>query len=152
MSKISPMMEQYFEIKKQYPDYILLFRVGDFYEMFYDDAKLVSKELDMTLTGKDCGQEERAPMCGMPYHAYEGYVARLVANGHKVCICEQVEDPKSAKGLVRRDVVKVITPGTVTEDSMLDAAKNNFLAALMIKFGKAALCFADVSTGELFLT
>ena len=152
MAKISPMMEQYFEIKKQYPDHILLYRVGDFYEMFYDDAVTVSRELDMTLTGKDCGQEERAPMCGMPYHSCDGYIARLIANGHKVCVCEQVEDPKSAKGLVKREVVKVITPGTVTDSDMLDSAKNNFLAALMIKYETAALCFADVSTGELFLT
>ena len=152
MAKISPMMEQYFKIKEEYPDYILLYRVGDFYEMFYDDAVTVSAELDMTLTGKDCGQEERAPMCGMPYHSCEGYIARLVANGHKVCVCDQVEDPKTAKGLVKREVVKVITPGTVTDSSMLDASKNNFLASLMIRYGTAALCFADVSTGEMFLT
>lgn len=152
MAKISPMMQQYLEVKAQYPDHILLYRVGDFYEMFYDDAQVVSKELDMTLTGKDCGLEERAPMCGMPYHACDGYIARLIANGHKVCVCEQVEDPKSAKGLVKREVVKVVTPGTVTDSDMLDAAKNNFLAALMIKYEIAALCFADVSTGELFLT
>ena len=152
MAKVSPMMEQYFKIKEEYPDYILLYRVGDFYEMFYDDAVTVSAELDMTLTGKDCGQEQRAPMCGMPYHSCEGYIARLVANGHKVCVCDQVEDPKTAKGLVKREVVKVITPGTVTESSMLDASKNNFLAVLMIKYDTAAICFADVSTGELFLT
>lgn len=152
MAKISPMMQQYFEVKEKYPDHILLYRVGDFYEMFYDDAITVSRELDMTLTGKDCGQAERAPMCGMPYHACDGYIARLIANGHKVCVCEQVEDPKSAKGLVRREVVKVITPGTVTDSDMLDAAKNNFLSALMIKYETAALCFADVSTGEIFLT
>lgn len=130
MAKISPMMEQYFEIKKQYPDHILLYRVGDFYEMFYDDAVTVSRELDMTLTGKDCGQEERAPMCGMPYHSCDGYIARLIANGHKVCVCEQVEDPKSAKGLVKREVVKVITPGTVTDSDMLDSAKIIFLRRL----------------------
>ncbi len=152
MSKISPMMEQYLEVKKQYPDHILLYRVGDFYEMFFDDAVTVSKELDMTLTGKDCGLEKRAPMCGMPYHSCDGYIARLIAGGHKVCVCDQVEDPKSAKGLVKREVVKVITPGTVTDSDMLDAAKNNFFAALSVRYDTMALCFADVSTGELFLT
>ena len=152
MAKISPMMEQYFEIKNQYPDHILLYRVGDFYEMFYDDAIMVSAELDMTLTGKDCGQPERAPMCGMPYHSCDTYIARLVSNGHKVCICEQVEDPKSAKGLVKREVVKIITPGTVTDSNMLDSSKNNFLCAIVCDEENASLCFADVSTGEMFLT
>ncbi len=152
MAKISPMMEQYFEIKNQYPDHILLYRVGDFYEMFYEDAKLVSAELDMTLTGKDCGQAERAPMCGMPYHSCDSYIARLVANGHKVCVCEQVEDPKSAKGIVKRDVVKIITPGTVTDSNMLDSSKNNFLCSIVSGEKSVSLCFADVSTGELFLT
>lgn len=152
MAKISPMMEQYFQIKDKYPDHILLYRVGDFYEMFYEDAITVSKELDMTLTGKDCGQEERAPMCGMPHHACDSYISRLVANGHKVCICEQVEDPKSAKGIVKREVVKIITPGTVTDGDMLDSSKNNFLATIIIKYSNASLCFADVSTGEIFMT
>ncbi len=152
MAKISPMMEQYFEIKKQYPDHILLYRVGDFYEMFYEDAVTVSSELDMTLTGKDCGQAERAPMCGMPYHSCDSYISRLVANGHKVCICEQVEDPKTAKGLVKRDVVRVITPGTVTDSNMLDSGKNNFLCSIAVRFDETALCFADISTGEIFLT
>ncbi len=152
MAKISPMMEQYFEIKNQYPDHILLYRVGDFYEMFYDDAVMVSAELDMTLTGKDCGQAERAPMCGMPYHSCDSYIARLVANGHKVCICEQVEDPKAAKGIVKRDVVKIITPGTVTDSNMLDSSKNNFLCSIVASDNCASLCFADVSTGEIFLT
>ena len=152
MAKISPMMEQYFEIKKQYPDHILLYRVGDFYEMFYDDAKLVSAELDMTLTGKDCGQAERAPMCGMPYHSCDSYISRLVSNGHKVCICEQVEDPKTAKGLVKREVVKVITPGTVTDSNMLDSSRNNFLCSIYSRNDDVSLCFADISTGEIFLT
>jgi len=152
MAKTSPMMEQYFEIKNQYPDHILLYRVGDFYEMFYDDAITVSAELDMTLTGKDCGQAERAPMCGMPHHSCDTYIARLVANGHKVCICEQVEDPKSAKGIVKREVVKVITPGTVTDSNMLDSSKNNFLCAISESADNVSLCFADISTGELFLT
>lgn len=152
MAKISPMMEQYFKIKEQYPDHILLYRVGDFYEMFYDDAITVSKELDMTLTGKDCGQEERAPMCGMPHHACDSYIARLVANGHKVCICEQVEDPKTAKGIVKREVVKIITPGTITDGEMLDSSKNNFLATISLYVGVVSICFADVSTGEIYLT
>jgi len=152
MGKISPMMEQYFEIKNNYPDYILLYRVGDFYEMFFDDAITVSKELDMTLTGKDYGQAERAPMCGMPHHACDSYISRLVSNGHKVCICEQVEDPKSAKGIVKREVVKVITPGTVTDADMLDSTKNNFLASIVIRYDVLSLCFADVSTGEIFST
>jgi DNA mismatch repair protein MutS len=125
MGKLSPMMEQFFEIKNRYKDYILFYRVGDFYEMFFDDAIAASRELQLTLTGKDCGLEERAPMCGVPFHSYENYAAKLVANGFKVAICEQVEDPKNAKGLVRRDVIKVITPGTVTQSSMLDDSKNN---------------------------
>ncbi len=152
MAKISPMMEQYFEIKEKYKDYILLYRVGDFYEMFYDDAILVSKELDMTLTGKDCGQAERAPMCGMPYHACESYITRLVSNGHKVCICEQVEDPKAAKGIVKREVVKIVTPGTITDGNMLESSKNNFLASIYTENSFASVCFADISTGEIFLT
>lgn len=152
MGKISPMMEQYFSIKEQYKDYIVLYRVGDFYEMFYDDAVVVSKELDMTLTGKDCGQEERAPMCGMPFHACESYITRLVANGHKVCICEQTEDPKSAKGIVKRDVVKIVTPGTITDSNMLDSSKNNFLAAVAVDNSVASVCFSDISTGEIYLT
>src|SRR5690606_34609874 len=111
------MMKQYMHIKSQYPDSILLFRLGDFYEMFFEDAKLVSKELDLVLTGRDCGQEERAPMCGVPYHSCESYIARLVEKGYKVAICEQLEDPATAKGIVKRDVVRVITPGTVIEDN-----------------------------------
>ena len=152
MAKLSPMMEQYFEIKKQYPDHILLYRLGDFYEMFFDDAIKVSQELELTLTGRDCGQAERAPMCGVPHHSCEGYIAKLIENGHKVCICEQVEDPKASKGIVKREVVRVITPGTVTESSMLDSSKNNFLCSALVKNGIVSLCFADISTGELFLT
>ncbi len=149
MAILSPMMEQYFEMKKKYPDTILFFRLGDFYEMFYDDAKLVSKELDLTLTGRDCGQPERAPMCGVPFHSYETYVAKLIAKGHKVAICEQMEDPALAKGLVKRDIIRVITPGTVLESSMLDETKNNFICSLFVNEGKAGICFADVSTGEM---
>ncbi|MFR1808552.1 MAG: DNA mismatch repair protein MutS, partial [Pygmaiobacter massiliensis] len=115
MAELSPMMKQYFEIKEQYKDAILFFRLGDFYEMFFDDAILASKELELTLTGRDCGQEERAPMCGVPFHSSEGYIARLIAKGYKVAICEQMEDPSLAKGLVKRDIIRVITPGTVIE-------------------------------------
>ncbi|HEX3017186.1 MAG TPA: DNA mismatch repair protein MutS [Caproicibacter sp.] len=146
------MMQQYFEMKKQYPDTILFFRLGDFYEMFYDDAKLVSRELELTLTGRDCGQEERAPMCGIPFHSYESYVARLIAKGYKVAICEQMEDPALAKGLVKRDIIRVITPGTVLESSMLDETKNNFICSLFVQDNRAGVCFADVSTGELHAT
>ena len=122
MAALSPMMQQYFEIKNQHPDKILFFRLGDFYEMFYDDAILASKELELTLTGRDCGQAERAPMCGVPFHSYESYVARLIAKGYKVAICEQMEDPALAKGLVKRDIVRVVTPGTVIESSMLQVS------------------------------
>ena len=117
------MMKQYFETKEKYPNTILFFRLGDFYEMFYNDAKTVSRELELTLTGKECGQEERAPMCGVPFHSAETYIAKLVAKGYKVAICEQMEDPKLAKGLVKRDVIRVITPGTVLEKINHDESK-----------------------------
>ena len=141
------MMKQYFEIKKQHPDEILFFRLGDFYEMFFDDAKLASKELELTLTGRDCGQEERAPMCGVPYHSCEAYIARLIAKGYKVAICEQMEDPSAAKGIVKRDIVRVVTPGTVIESSMLEDDKNNYIASIFVDGTKAGVCFADISTG-----
>ena len=146
------MMEQYFAMKKKYPDTILFFRLGDFYEMFYDDAKLASRELELTLTGRDCGQPERAPMCGVPFHSYETYVARLIAKGYKVAICEQLEDPALAKGLVKRDIIRVITPGTVLESSMLDETRNNFICSLNVRENRAGVCFADISTGELHAT
>jgi DNA mismatch repair protein MutS len=152
MAELSPMMKQYFELKKQYPDTILFFRLGDFYEMFYDDAKLASRELELTLTGRDCGQPERAPMCGVPFHSYETYVAKLIAKGYKVAICEQMEDPSKTKGLVKRDVIRVVTPGTVLESSMLDESKNNFICSLYVSGSQAGICFADVSTGELHAT
>ena len=152
MAELSPMMKQYFEIKEKNKDSILFFRLGDFYEMFFDDAKLASKELDLTLTGRDCGQEERAPMCGVPFHSCEGYIARLVQKGYKVAICEQTEDPAKAKGLVKRDIVRVITPGTVMESSMLDEGKNNFIASTYMTDGVIGLSFCDISTGELFVT
>ncbi len=150
MAELTPMMKQYFEVKQQYPDTILLFRLGDFYEMFFDDAVLVSAELDLVLTGRDCGQEERAPMCGVPYHSADGYIARLVAKGHKVAICEQTEDPALAKGLVKREVTRVLTPGTVIESTMLDEGKNNYLACVFSKEGSVGVCFADVSTGSVY--
>ena len=153
---VSPMMQQYFEIKKQHPDEILFYRVGDFYEMFYDDALTASRELELTLTGKNCGKEERAPMCGVPFHSYEGYVARLIAKGYKVAICEQMEDPALAKGLVKRDIIRVVTPGTVIESSMLAEDKNNYLCAIYLKkqrrSWRAGVCFADISTGEAYAT
>lgn len=152
MAELSPMMKQYFEIKEKNKDSILFFRLGDFYEMFFDDAKLASRELDLTLTGRDCGQKERAPMCGVPFHSCEGYIARLVQKGYKVAICEQTEDPAKAKGLVKRDIVRVITPGTVMESSMLDEGKNNFIASSYMDKGVIGLSFCDISTGELFVT
>ena len=152
MADLSPMMKQYFQIKEQNPDTLLFFRLGDFYELFFDDAKLVSAELELTLTGRDCGQAERAPMCGVPYHSAESYIARLVAKGYKVAICEQLETPAQAKGLVKRDIVRVITPGTVMESSMLDEAKNNFICTVCVEKNEAGICFADISTGELHAT
>lgn len=152
MAQLSPMMQQYLKIKEQYPNTILFFRLGDFYEMFFEDAKTASKELELTLTGRDCGQEERAPMCGVPYHSSESYIARLVSKGYKVAICEQMEDPATAKGIVKRDIIRVITPGTVMEGSMLDETKNNFICSLFVRNRKAGVCFCDVSTGELYAT
>ena len=149
---LSPMMQQYFEIKKNYEDTILMFRLGDFYEMFFDDAKTASKELELVLTGRDCGQEERAPMCGVPFHSADGYIAKLVSRGYKVAICEQMEDPALAKGIVKRDVIRVITPGTVIESSMLDESKNNYLASVCATNGNVGICFIDISTGEVNLT
>ncbi len=149
MADFSPMMQQYFAMKEKYPNTILFFRLGDFYEMFFNDAKTVSRELELTLTGRECGQEERAPMCGVPFHSAESYIARLVAKGYKVAICEQMEDPKLVKGLVKRDVIRVITPGTVMENSMLDEGSNNYLCSLCYGENAAGLCFADVSTGQL---
>ena len=152
MAELSPMMQQYLEIKNQHKDEILFYRIGDFYEMFFDDALTASRELDLTLTGKQCGLEERAPMCGVPFHSYESYVARLIAKGYKVAICEQMEDPAKAKGLVKRDIIRVVTPGTVIESSMLQDDKNNYIASVFIKGDQAGLCFADVSTGTAHIT
>ncbi len=152
MAQLTPMMQQYFEIKNQHKDKILFFRLGDFYEMFFEDALTASKELEITLTGRDCGQEERAPMCGIPYHSAENYIARLIEKNYKVAICEQVEDPALAKGIVRREVVKIITPGTVTESSMLDERNNNYLLSLYTDNSKLALSYVDLSTGEFYCT
>ena len=121
---MTPMMEQYFEIKNQYKDYLVFYRLGDFYEMFFDDAIIASRELELTLTGRDCGEAERAPMCGVPFHSAEGYIGKLIEKGYRVAICEQMEDPATAKGLVKRDVIRVITPGTLIESNLLSETKN----------------------------
>ena len=152
MAEYTPMMRQYFKIKEQYQDALLFYRLGDFYEMFFDDAKTASRELELVLTGRDCGQAERAPMCGIPFHAADTYIARLVAKGYKVAVCEQTEDPAHAKGIVTRDVIRVITPGTVTESIMLDEEKNNYLACVYYGGDSAGLGFCDVSTGELYIS
>ena len=147
--QLTPMMRQYTDTKEKYKDCILFYRLGDFYEMFFDDAVTVSRELQLTLTGKACGLEERAPMCGVPHHAADHYIKRLIEKGYKVAVCEQLEDPSKTKGLVKRDVVRIITPGTVTDSSMLAAGSNNYLASVYLKKGEAGLAYCDVSTGEL---
>jgi DNA mismatch repair protein MutS len=151
MAKYTPMMEQYLAIKEQYQDCILLYRLGDFYEMFFDDAITASRVLEIALTGRDCGQEERAPMCGVPHHAVDGYIAKLIENGYKVAICEQLEDPSDAKGIVKRDVIRIITPGTIIEQGMLDEKSNNYLCAIYLYKG-FGMSYADISTGELYVT
>ncbi len=148
----TPMMQHYLQTKEEYKDCILFYRLGDFYEMFFDDAITVSKELELTLTGKNCGTTERAPMCGIPYHAVEGYLNKLVANGHKVAICEQVEDPKLAKGLVKREVIRIVTPGTNTDIQALDETKNNYIMCIVYVADKYGVSIADVSTGDYFVT
>ncbi len=148
----TPMMLQYFEVKNNYKDYILMYRLGDFYEMFFEDAYTASRELELTLTGRDCGMAERAPMCGVPFHKADVYIGRLVEKGFKVAVCEQTEDPALAKGLVKREVIKVVTPGTVTESSMLSDQKNNFLCAVYISDSAYAVGFADISTGAVYAT
>ena len=149
---MTPMMEQYFEIKNKYKDFLLFYRLGDFYEMFFDDAILASRELELTLTGRDCGEEERAPMCGVPYHSSETYIGRLIEKGYKVAICEQMEDPALAKGLVRRDVTRIVTPGTLIESNLLNENQNNYLCAICFDAEEIGVCFADVSTGQAFAT
>lgn len=145
---LSPMMQHYMRIKEQYKDELVFYRLGDFYEMFFEDAKTTSRELGLTLTGKDCGLSERAPMCGVPFHAAENYIGKLVNKGYKVCICEQMEDPKDAKGIVRRDVVKVITPGTLSNTSFLDEKKNNYILCMFVAMDQVYLSFCDILTGE----
>ena len=152
MSELTPMMKNYLATKEEYPDCILFYRLGDFYEMFFDDAKLVSKELELTLTGKACGLEERAPMCGVPYHAAEGYLNRLVSRGYKVAICEQVEDPKLAKGLVKREVVRIVTPGTNLDPGGLDETRNNYIMSVFYADGAYGISLADVTTADFFVT
>ena len=152
MAELTPMMKQYMEIKKGCPDTILMFRLGDFYEMFFEDAVIASRDLDITLTGRDCGQTERAPMCGVPFHAADSYIARLVAKGHKVAICEQMEDPKSVKGIVKRDIIRTVTPGTILDDALLNSRKTNYMASVCRIGNDCAITFADVSTGELLGT
>ena len=150
MADYSPMMQHYLATKEKYKDCILFYRLGDFYEMFFDDAVNVSRELELTLTGKDCGQEQRAPMCGIPYHAAESYIAKLVQNGHKVAICEQLEDPKLAKGIVKRDVIRVVTPGTVTESNLLEEKRNNFIMSIFKKGIFFGIAVCDISTGDFY--
>lgn len=152
MAEVTPMMQKYLETKKEYPDCILFYRLGDFYEMFFDDALTASKELEITLTGKSCGLEERAPMCGIPYHAVDGYLNKLVSKGYKVAICEQVEDPKLAKGLVKREVVRIVTPGTNTNLQAIDEGRNNFIMSIAYFQGKTGISIADVTTGDYYLT
>ena len=152
MAEYSPMMQHYLDMKEKYKDCILFYRLGDFYEMFFDDAINVSKELELTLTGKECGQEERAPMCGIPYHAADSYIAKLIANGHKVAICEQLEDPKLAKGMVKRDVIRVVTPGTVIEANLLEDKKNNYIMSVYKNGIYYGLTACDVTTGDLRTT
>lgn len=152
MAEYTPMMQQYLQTKEDYKDCILFYRLGDFYEMFFEDALVVSKELEITLTGKQCGMEERAPMCGVPFHSVEGYLNRLVANGHKVAICEQVEDPKTAKGLVKREVVRIVTPGTNLDMQALDESKNNYIMCIVYLTDKYGVSIADVSTGDYYVT
>ncbi len=149
---MTPMMQEYLKTKEEYKDCILFYRLGDFYEMFFDDAVLVSKELELTLTGKDCGLEERAPMCGVPYHAAQTYLNRLIERGYKVAICEQVEDPKLAKGLVKREVIRVVTPGTTLDSMSLDESRNNYIMSIVCLADRFGCAIADVSTGDLYIT
>ena len=156
MAELTPMMQQYYAVKERNPDCLLFFRLGDFYEMFEEDARIASRELDLTLTSrdhaKDKSAEDKIPMCGVPYHSSESYIARLVAKGYKVAICEQMEDPALAKGLVKRDIIRIVTPGSVTESSMLVESKNNYYACVYGAAGTYGLCFCDVSTGAFSAT
>ena len=153
MAEMTPMMRQYLEIKEQNKDAILFFRLGDFYEMFNEDAKLVSEELDLTLTTRDRSkpEDERTPMCGVPFHSSDGYIARLIAKGYKVAICEQTEDPAQAKGLVKRDIIRVITPGTV-DSSMIEGSRANYICGIYLDENNAGLCVCDITTGKTYVT
>lgn len=150
--QLSPMMQLYMETKKQYQDCILMYRIGDFFEMFFDDAKTASKELELTLTGKNCGLEERAPMCGVPFHAIDAYITRLVSHGYKVAVCDQVEDPKLAQGLVKREITRIVTPGTNTDMQSLDGGKNNFLFSVFFSQNQSGIAVTDISTGDFYVT
>jgi len=152
MAGYSPMMQHYLDVKEEYKDCIIFYRLGDFYEMFFDDAITASRELEITLTGRDCGQEERAPMCGVPFHAAESYIAKLIEKGYKVAICEQLEDPKEAKGIVKRDVIRVVTPGTVIEANLLEEKKNNYIMSVYKKGIYFSLAICDITTGEFLST
>ena len=152
LTTVTPMMKQYLEVKQDYGDFILMYRLGDFYECFYEDALIASKELELTLTARDCGDGKRAAMCGVPYHKADVYIGKLVEKGYKVAVCDQTEDPKSAVGIVKREVTRVITPGTITDSSLLNEGKNNFLLSVCFGRGTAALGFADISTGEVSST
>ena len=145
------MMKHYLAMKEKYKDCVLFYRLGDFYEMFFEDAVKVSKLLDLTLTGRDCGLEERAPMCGIPFHAADTYIAKLVALGEKVAICEQLSDPKAGKDLVERDVIRIVSAGTVTEETMLEEGKNNYIACLFKSLDGLAIAWADITTGEFLV-
>ena len=149
---MTPMMEQYFEIKNQYKDFILFYRLGDFYEMFFDDAIKASRELELTLTGRDCGEEERAPMCGVPFHSAEKYIGTLIEKGYKVAICEQTEDPAAAKGIVKREVIRLVTPGTLIESDLIPSNVNNYLCSIYMSEFECGIAFADVSTAKVFAT
>ena len=152
LKTVTPMMQQYLEVKEEYDGYILMYRLGDFYECFYEDAVIASKELELTLTSRDCGDGKRAAMCGVPFHKADVYVGRLVEKGYKIAICEQTEDPKASVGLVKREVVRVVTPGTITDGTLLAEGKNNFLLSVCYGGGGAAIGFADISTGEISAT
>ena len=152
MAELTPMMQQYMKTKEEYKDCILFYRLGDFYEMFFDDAITASKELDITLTGKNCGLEERAPMCGVPFHSVDGYLNRLVSKGYKVAICEQMEEPSNARGIVRREVVRVATPGTNLDMQALDESRNNYIMCVAYIADRFGMSVADVTTGDYFVT
>ena len=149
---MTPMMEQYFEIKNNYKDYLLFYRLGDFYEMFFDDAIIASRALELTLTGRDCGEAERAPMCGVPFHSVDTYIGRLIEQGFKIAICEQVENPAEAKGIVKREVIRVITPGTLIETELLSDKQNNYLCSVYFGEYEYGICFCDISTAEIYAT